>query len=243
MATSDRLFTAIQQVAMPYAGSLAINAGDLVYFDGTTIKAVSSYADQGTYAQNKRGLAPQFAGVAGESKLSTSAAGTINVIVDSIFEFDCVSAAYAPGDLVGPSDVGSGASLSATSLTEVTDPREAIGHVTKNHASGTTRVQCRLISRIHPNSVPALRFDAGEVTLDGSNPTPVTTRLTTVLGGVATIKSTSALGDDPSQITVGFTGSDATLNIYAWKNTGGTDPTLIASTDNTFVIEWVAWGY
>ncbi len=80
----------------------------------------------------------------------------------------------------------------------------------------------------------------GEVTLDGSNPTPVTTGLTTVLAAFVIQKSTATPGDDPSGFTVSYSGG--TLNIYAWKNTSGTDPTLVASTDSAAVLCWFAIG-
>ncbi len=81
---------------------------------------------------------------------------------------------------------------------------------------------------------------SGTVTLDGSNPTPVTTGLTTVLTAGATLKTTSAPGDDPTYFTVDYTGG--TLNIYAWKNTGGTDPTLVASTNSSATVDWIVVG-
>ncbi len=80
----------------------------------------------------------------------------------------------------------------------------------------------------------------GEVTLDGSNPTPVTTGLTTVIAAVAVFKSTSAPGDDPNGLTVDYSGG--TLNIYAWKNISGTDPTQVASTNSSAVVSWIAVG-
>lgn len=81
---------------------------------------------------------------------------------------------------------------------------------------------------------------AGEVTLDGTNPTPVATGLTTITSAQASLKSASAPGDDPSWLSVDWTGG--TLNIYAWKNTGGTDPTLVASTSNTAVVTYLVVG-
>lgn len=81
---------------------------------------------------------------------------------------------------------------------------------------------------------------SGTVTLDGTNPTPVTTGLTTVTSAVACIKTATAPGDDPNLVTVDY--SDGTLNIYAWKNTGGTDPTLVASTNSSATIDWIAVG-
>ncbi len=81
---------------------------------------------------------------------------------------------------------------------------------------------------------------AGEVTLDGSNPTPVTTGLATISSVALTLKTASTPGDDPSWLS--YDTSGGTLNIYAWKNTGGTDPTLVASTSSTAVVGWVAVG-
>ena len=83
----------------------------------------------------------------------------------------------------------------------------------------------------------------GTATLDGSNPTPVTTGLSVVLAAVVGLKQVSAPGDDPSWLSHNYTGADGTLNIYAWKNTGGTDPTLVASTNSTATVDWIAIGY
>lgn len=84
----------------------------------------------------------------------------------------------------------------------------------------------------------------GEVTLDGSNPTPITTGLATVVAATATLKTAAAPGDDPSWLTVDYGGgvTAGELDIYAWKNTGGTDPTLVASTNSTAVVSWIAIG-
>lgn len=82
----------------------------------------------------------------------------------------------------------------------------------------------------------------GTATLDGSNPTTVATGLTTIVAAVVGLKSATAPGDDPSWLSHNYTGSDGNLDIYAWKNTGGTDPTLVASTNNTATVDWIAVG-
>ena len=80
----------------------------------------------------------------------------------------------------------------------------------------------------------------GEVTLDGSNPTPVTVSgITTITSASVSLKATSTPGDDPTQFSVSWSGN--TLSIYAYK-TDGTDPTLIASTNSSAVVSWVAVG-
>lgn len=81
----------------------------------------------------------------------------------------------------------------------------------------------------------------GGVALDGSNPTPVATGLTTIVAAFVQLRGTAAPGDNTSVLTTDFTGSDGTLNVYAWKNTSGSDPTLVAST-GTETFDWFAVG-
>lgn len=79
----------------------------------------------------------------------------------------------------------------------------------------------------------------GETALDGTNPTPVTSGLTTIVSCSLTIKSTAAPGLSTSVVTYGT--SSGTLNMYGWKPTGTGDTTLIAST-GTDTIGWVCVG-
>ncbi len=82
----------------------------------------------------------------------------------------------------------------------------------------------------------------GTVVLDGGNPTPIalSAYCTAVLGAVVSMDGSVAPGDDPSLITHAISGT--TVNVYAWKNTGGTDPTLVASTDNARLVHFFAIG-
>lgn len=81
----------------------------------------------------------------------------------------------------------------------------------------------------------------GETALDGSNPTPVATGLGTVIAFVATLKGTAAPGDSTSVLSANIAGAAGNVDVYAWKNTGGTDPTLVAST-GTESFYWIAVG-
>lgn len=83
---------------------------------------------------------------------------------------------------------------------------------------------------------------SGSGTLDGSNPTPVTTGLTVVTGGLASLKKSTAPGVATSNLTTSWSGSDGALNVYAWKVTATGDSTQVAST-GTEDFSWVAWGY
>lgn len=88
--------------------------------------------------------------------------------------------------------------------------------------------------------VPRLVF--GTVTLDGSNPTPVALSdlLSAIDAAVVNLGGTAAPGVDPTQLSSDISG--ATLNVYAWKVTSAMDPTLIASTDNSRAVHFMAIG-
>ncbi len=75
----------------------------------------------------------------------------------------------------------------------------------------------------------------GEIALDGSNPTPVTTGLTTIVSAQATLKRTTGLNTGTALVTVDFTGSDGTLNLYGWVVAG-------TASSGTETVEWVAMG-
>lgn len=89
------------------------------------------------------------------------------------------------------------------------------------------------------NAGGGLKVRAGEATLDGSNPTDVTTGLSSIVAAHVCQKKATTPGDDPVNFT--YDSSGGTLSIYAWKN-NGTDPTLVASTDNAAVVGWIAIG-
>ena len=79
----------------------------------------------------------------------------------------------------------------------------------------------------------------GSATLDGANPTAVTHGLSSVVAHCVAIDSTAA-PNDPSVVTSAVSG--ATLNIYAWKPTSAATTTLVASTNTTVNVEWIAVG-
>ena len=83
------------------------------------------------------------------------------------------------------------------------------------------------------------QITSGSATLDGSNPTPVAHGLTTCTSFVATLKGTAAPADGTSVLTANING--ANVDVYAWTNTSGSDPTLAAST-GVEVFYWIATG-
>ena len=82
----------------------------------------------------------------------------------------------------------------------------------------------------------------GTVQLDGSNPTPVdlSSYLTGIDGAMVSLVTATAPALDPSWITHAVSGT--TLNVYAWKVTASGDATLVASTNNTLSVSFIAFG-
>lgn len=88
-------------------------------------------------------------------------------------------------------------------------------------------------------STVSYRVVGAVAALDGSNPTPVATGLTTITAATVSYEKATSPGLDPDVLTVAISGG--TLNVYAWKVTGAGDATLIAST-NTGNFHWIAVG-
>ena len=84
------------------------------------------------------------------------------------------------------------------------------------------------------------RIVGGETTLDGSNPTAVSTGLSTITGVTLTISNGSAPGVGTSVLT--YTVSGGTLSIFAFKPTSSSNPTLVAST-GTETVSYTVVGY
>lgn len=129
--------------------SLAINIGDLMYLDTDDAKPAGSQADQGTETDNQRLFASKFCGVANSKRLSSDAsAGVVRVQTDVLIELPCASSTFEIGDLIGGSEVSTGDALEPQTVEKVTSKDLAIGVVTKRYASATTKVWCRLQSRV-----------------------------------------------------------------------------------------------
>lgn len=160
-----------------------------------------------------------------------------------------VAPAYADGDLVGVrlwNAPGTRKMVASAAITQYAKVYGAASGKISSTANGNPvgyALEAASASGgvIEVLSAPGqLEIRAGTATLDGSNPTPVTTGLDTIIAATVSLKATSTPGDDPTTFSVGYSGG--TLNIYAYK-TDGTDPTLVASTNNTATVDWIAVGY
>jgi hypothetical protein len=82
---------------------------------------------------------------------------------------------------------------------------------------------------------------AGSITLDGSNPSSVTTGLTTIVSCSVIDKRSVAPGDEVSTFTTITAAVAGRLDVYAWVGSA-TDPTLAASTDADDVVDYICIG-
>lgn len=108
-----------------------------------------------------------------------------------------------------------------------TDPT-ADRTITLQNASGTV-------------TLGAFTIVAGSTTLDGSNPTSVTTGLASLTSCHVAHMAGATPGDDPIGFTLDTHSSAGRLDIYAYK-TNGTDPTWTASTNTTELIRYQCVG-
>ncbi len=86
-----------------------------------------------------------------------------------------------------------------------------------------------------------LAIDGGTVTLDGSNPTTITTKLASVTSAVFGYQGAvvPTVGDDGMNFT--YTASGGVISLYAWEQ-NVTSGILQATADSTTVVSWIAVG-
>jgi len=132
---------------------VAIEVGDLLYYDGTYAQPASAQADGGSQAANQASAAPLFLGVSNGQRLGTeSADGEIPVITDRIFYFPCSSATFEVGDKVTFVESSGGVALEDQVVVKTTDETLGIGTVVKREGSAVTKVWVRLTSRVLTNA-------------------------------------------------------------------------------------------
>ena len=80
----------------------------------------------------------------------------------------------------------------------------------------------------------------GAITLDGSNPSSAATTLATIVSCTVSGPAAASIPTDDPMGAIAFINSTS-IDLYAWK-TDGTDPTPVASTNNTAVFYWICIG-
>lgn len=155
MANPQYLFGTAAPVEAPVANATAVSVGDLVGLSsGNVVTAAATTWDTNT-ATTQAAFALLFLGVAAQRKVASvpriygnSQDLIIRVDTAGEYEFDCASATFAVGDLVGPAK-DTGNALLSNKVVAVATENLAIGRVTKAGTS-ITRVRFRCLSAKAP---------------------------------------------------------------------------------------------
>ena len=142
-------------ITAPVLTAQAVASGDLVGLSsGNVVRAADTTwnTDLATTQSDFRAI---FLGASMQDKVAATARvygnstdNLIGVSVGGVWEYDCASATFAVGDLVGPAK-DSGNALLSNKVVAVGAEVNAIGRVVKAGAS-ITRVQIRLLSVKNP---------------------------------------------------------------------------------------------
>lgn len=133
-------------VMMPVDEDTTIEIGDLLYLETDDARPASDMTPGGSLAATQEAFHDNFIGVA----MQCSPAGStdpIRVATSGVFEFDCASATFDVGVLVGGHDAGTG-DLDDQKVDEVTTPNLAIGRCVKQVAPEGTKVLVDIVSTL-----------------------------------------------------------------------------------------------
>jgi hypothetical protein len=165
-------FPELDHVPYPYAGSIAIDIGDLVFQQSGSLVPASSLTGQGSQAADATAYVPSFAGVARERKLTTDIAGWIDVTPFWVGDVPCPATVWQVGDLVTVAENEGGTGLQDQVLHATSDTAVAIGVCVQDSGGlATTTVRVFLESRVTPLSLSGLGalFSEGLTLGDGGN--------------------------------------------------------------------------
>jgi hypothetical protein len=135
-----------------------IEIGDLVYQEVDDVRPASMQVDQGSKLANQDLFANKFLGVA----MQRSRAGEttpIRVATTGVFEFDCPSATYELGDMLGADENSSGEALLNQQVAKVAAAKYAIGRDAKRQ-SGFTTVLIEIRSTVMTGGVEGSSYAA-----------------------------------------------------------------------------------
>jgi hypothetical protein len=147
-------------LALPYPASTAVARGDLLYWDSVNklVKPLTSKATLASEILDQAAVAAAFVGASWDvrlvSEITSFTASDFRVVqIEGVFDTDCPSQIFYPGDLVGATWNG-GTALANQVVTKVNNLALAIGVVVNgygtaygNNGVAVTRVRCRLLSR------------------------------------------------------------------------------------------------
>lgn len=126
-------------VVMPVASDTVIEIGDLLYFTSGAAKPASAQANTGTKDDKQINFHNKFAGVA----MQRSPAGNSNpirVACTGVFEYACLAATFAVGDIIGVDESSPGGPLANQVVIKVGSFDHSIGRCVKTASTNTTKV-------------------------------------------------------------------------------------------------------
>jgi len=133
-------------------GTTAIEIGDLVYLDVDNAEPASSQADQNSITANQQLLAGNFLGVAMQ-RSRPGDTDPIRVATTGVFEFDCATATFELGNLMGVDENPAGNGLLDQQVVKVTAAQYAIGRVAKREPVSTVSVLVDIRSTVMTGGV------------------------------------------------------------------------------------------
>ncbi|HVU87343.1 MAG TPA: hypothetical protein VHD36_08475 [Pirellulales bacterium] len=134
-------------VMQPVQSATAIEIGDLLYLATDHVLPAASQADQGSKAANQQLFHNNFAGVAmQQSRVGDT--NPIRVATTGVFAFDCASATFEVGALMGISQPSGGPPLDNQVVVGVGAENLAIGRCAKRVNPADVSVLVEVVSTV-----------------------------------------------------------------------------------------------
>lgn len=225
-------FPDLDHVPYPYAGSIAIDIGDLLFVSSGYAVPASSLTGTGSQAGDASLYVPAFAGVARERKLPTDAAGHVDVTPFWVGDVPCPATVWSVGDLVTVAETTGNSGLLDQQVQQTSDTAVAIGVcVADSGGVAATTVRVFLQSRLTPMSISGLGAlfsegltlgDGGNVVVGSTLGTRIATAVTQKLGFFGASPVAQPAGSAEAAIT-NSTGGTANGTMAAVSATNSSD--------------------
>ncbi len=134
-------------VILSVLSTTVISIGDLVYLTGDQVLPAASQADQGSKAANQQLFHNNFAGVAMQQSRNGDTT-PIRVATTGVFAFDCTSATFEVGALVGVDQPSGGPPLESQVVVAVGAENLAIGRCAKRVNPADVSVLVEIVGTI-----------------------------------------------------------------------------------------------
>jgi len=136
-----------QPVMLPVDATTVVEIGDLIYLETDDARPASSQADQLTEAANQELFHDKFAGVAMQASRNGDTQ-PIRVATAGVFEFDCLSATFEVGKLIGVDETAAGTALEDQVVAPVATANLAVGRCAKRVNPAATKVLVDVVSTV-----------------------------------------------------------------------------------------------